>query len=508
MRKTLVIVFLLVSLVSSSLVIAQDDTAPAGGVTHGPIAGEVTSTSVVLWARAGQASDLVFAVFDTPEMQGTPVASGTVAVVEDNDFTGEVLIEGLQPATTYYYTVSAAVEGAALEGSVQGQFDTAPAEDAAAAFSFTFGACIGGQGYCRPPETGWTIFETMQSETPDFFILMGDAIYADLECPSDQGQNVAGAEEAARYLFQFHNRYRYHLEDPNYAALLANTPIYVTWDDHEIIDNFSGQDMLVKNERLFEEGQQAYFDYWPLMGTEDDPYLMYRSFTYGANAEFFILDTRTYRDPIVNWDPSPVTGDPKTMLGQDQLEWLFDNLSDSTATWKFIVSSVPLSYPTGWPQPQVEGHDGWANGSDPSGYETELMRLLFFIETKQITNVVFLTGDIHWPAAIMYDPDLDGNPNFYEFSSSPLSALPLAPTELDKSFNPIVLYAMPESAETHFNFGRVTVSEDGRLSLYFIREDGVELFSFGLDPVEFAVEETAPEETAPEEATPTPQSES
>lgn len=481
MRRVFLIAFLLISLVGGSLVAAQEDEeTPA--ITHGPITGEITEISAVLWARAGQASDLIFEVFDNEEQSGDPVAEVTVAVDEETDFTGKALVEDLEPETTYYFTVSAAVGGETLPDSVQGEFATAPAYYTEAGFDFTFGAGLGGQGYCRPPETGWTIFETMLNEDPEFFVFLGDTIYADNPCPSEDEQNVPGAENVAKYLFQFRERYQYHLDDPHYTNLLAETPVYVTWDDHEVMDNFSGQNMMRINLQLFEDAEKAFFEYWPVMGVEWDPYLLYRSFRYGAHAEFFILDTRTYRDPIVDWDPSPVTGEHKTMLGQDQFEWLLAGLDNSDATWKFIVSSVPLSYPTGWPQPQVEGHDGWANGPDPSGYETELTRILYYLESHQITNVIFLTGDTHWPAALLYDPDLDTEPNFYEFSSSPLSALPLEPSDLDMTFNPRVLYARGETGGDHFNFGRVAISDEGALSLYFVRDDGVELFSLDLLP--------------------------
>lgn len=322
----------------------------------------------------------------------------------------------------------------------------------------------------------------MAEENPSFFVLTGDGVYVDTACPTDEGQNVGGAEEIATDLDGFYGRYKYHLEDENYANFLAQTPVFVSWDDHEIIDNFGGPELAAINPTMWEEGRKAFFDYWPLVGTEDDPFQLYRTVNYGAHADFFILDTRSYRDPLVNWDPSPVTGEHKSMLGAEQFAWLQEDLAASEATWKFIVSSVPIAYPTGFPQPEVEGRDSWADGGDRSGYETEMMRLLYYIESNDIQNVIFLTGDTHWPFAISFDPDMDGTVNFYELSSSPLSAIPLAPADVDQTFNPTVLYAEGEFMGDLFNYGNIEIATNGDLLFRVVNKDGQEQYALELTP--------------------------
>jgi alkaline phosphatase D len=474
---------------------AVDESA----VTHGPICGEVTADSMVLWARGNGPGTLVFEVAAAgTETFAEILQTATVTVDAAHDFTGEVRVTGLESGQAYDYRVilqsgaaepgcdCASVAGAAeqevqVSEAVLGVCHTAPAADAPAAFSFTFSAGMGGQGYCRNPETGWVIFETMLAQDPDFFILTGDSVYVDSACPAPP--NVPGAEGPYSDLAGFRTRYRYHLEDAHYAALLAATPVYVTWDDHEILDNFGGPAMQAINPQLFEEGRQAYFDYWPLMGTEEDPYRIYRQVSYGALADFFILDTRSYRDPNVNWDPHPRTTEPKTMLGAEQFAWLQAGLEASTATWTFIVTSVPLAYPTGWPQPEVDGRDGWADFKERSGFETELLSLVYFIESHDLQNVVFLAGDTHWPFAISYDPDRDGAPNFYELGASPMSSIPLAPpAELDPTFNPTVIYAEGEFQGDLFNFGHVTVAEDGAMTFRVIDWTGGERYALTLMP--------------------------
>lgn len=472
MRRWLIIGFVVVSLLGGVATVQGQGAA----ITHGPLSGEVTATTVNLWARGSQAGTLRFEVAEGLEFAEI-AASGEVVISTAQDLVGQVTVQGLKPATQYYYRV--ALEGGAAK---QGAFRTAPAPESSAAFSFLLGACLGGQGYCRDPQTGWQIFQPMLAENPDFFLLTGDGVYASGVCPTENNRNVAGAERLPTDLESFRARYRYHLEDEHYANFLAKVPVYVGWDDHEVRDNYSAPLMAQLNPQLLHEARQAYFDYWALEG-KGDQFQLYRSFRYGAHAEFFILDTRSYRDPIVNWDPSPRTLTHKTMLGAEQLAWLKAGLQNSSATWKFIVSSVPLAYPTGFPQPEVDGRDGWANGADRSGYEHELMGLLFYLFKHDVKNFIFLTGDVHWAYALSFDVDRDGQPDFYELSSSPLSAIVLPPTAVDQTFNPSVLFAEGDFQGTQFNYGRLSLAEDGELTFQIKNREGETRYSLSLTPM-------------------------
>ena len=65
-----------------------------------------------------------------------------------------------------------------------------------------------------------------------------------------------------------------------------------------------------------------------------------------------------------------------------QLEWLKEGLLASTAEWKVIFTSVVTNTGTKFP-------DGWA------GYQTEWQALRSFINSNNIQNVVFISGDLH-----------------------------------------------------------------------------------------------------------------
>ena len=458
------------------------DTTSGPTITHGPLSGEVTAETAMLWARGSLTGTLTFTVAVAAEgfAGDTVVIETAVDINEAGDYIGEVMVDDLDAGTLYAYR--AALTAAEEESSdfVQGVFTTAPAITDTAPFNFVFGSCLGGQGFCRDPETGWLIFDTMLAESPDFFLITGDSVYVDSACTVPE--NVAGAEGPFSDLAGYRTRYRYHLADPSYATFLAQTPVYVTWDDHEVRDDFGGPALSRLNAQQFTEGTQAFFDYWPLPDSSEES-TIYRSFTYGAHARIILLDTRSYRDPNVNWDPHPVDITTKTMLGEEQFAWLQETLAESGTTWKFIVTSTPLSYPTGFPQPQVDGRDGWANYTEKSGYETELMALLFYIESQGIDNVVFLTGDTHWPFALSYDPDRDGAPNFYEFGSSPLSAIVLPPVARpDPTFNPTVLYAEGEFQGTLFNFGHIRVDDEGDLTFRVLDREGETHYEVTIEP--------------------------
>lgn len=74
----------------------------------------------------------------------------------------------------------------------------------------------------------------------------------------------------------------------------------------------------------------------------------------------------------------------KSILGSEQFNWLTDQLSISTAKWRIIGNQVMVM-----PWNGVPSNDAW------DGYAEERDRLLNYIKTNSITNIVVLTGDIH-----------------------------------------------------------------------------------------------------------------
>jgi hypothetical protein len=88
-----------------------------------------------------------------------------------------------------------------------------------------------------------------------------------------------------------------------------------------------------------------------------------------------------------------------------------------------------------------------------------------------------------------YDPDRDGEADFYEISAGPISAITLPPVDLpDPSFNPTVLFAAGEFNTDFFNFGQVVVDEEGQLVFQVLDQNGDSLYELTLEPILLEVE--------------------
>src|SRR5262249_26457985 len=127
---------------------------------------------------------------------------------------------------------------------------------------------------------------------------------------------------------------------------------------------------------------------------------------------------------------------PKTLLGGEQRDWLLRSLASSDATWKVVVSSVPLSIPTG-----TDARDGWADGGGPQGFERELRSILEQLRRDRGRGLLFLTTGVDFATAFRYRPFPD-DPEFelHELVTGPLHA-GLFPVEaLDPTFSPTRLF--------------------------------------------------------------------
>jgi len=160
------------------------------------------------------------------------------------------------------------------------------------------------------------------------------------------------------------------------------------------------------------------------------------------------------------------------MLGAEQLRWLLEGLRASMATWKVIVTSVPLSVPKGGGM-TGSGYDGWAGGSNGTGFERERQVIVDAILGEKKKNVVFLGGDVHWVQANIYDVNQDGTPDFHEFVAGPLSARPGRLTPPSPALHPKNLI----NEEGYYNFGLVRVTKEA-FAVSIIDDAGTTRFEY------------------------------
>ena len=422
---------------------------------HGYAIGDVTSSSALLWFQGTEAGP----VHVEWQAGGASATRGwqslSVNLSKDRDLAVTVLLSGLEPGTTYRFRVIPGVtpgqpvsKRLVAEG-LEGQFTTAPSPARSQPVTFVWSADLGGQQRCRRHERGYPIFESMRQTRPAFALLLGDTIYGDDRCPSPP--NMPGSDLLATSLETFREKHRYQRGATDLQRFLREVPIVATWDDHEVRNNFSGP-----SEPLMAFGRQAFLEYWPIQGPADEGFRLHRSLRWGQDVELFVLDTRQYRSD--NGEPD---GPGKSMLGASQRDWLLDALTRSHATWKVIVSTVPVSIPKPGSK-LIPGIDSWAKGEDGTGFSNELSRIVATIMAQPVRNVVWLSADVHYPQINAYDPDGDGTPDFHEFIAGPLSASPGRLAPLDQTFHPTTLYT-----ETGFyNFGVVTIAgEELRLEI-------------------------------------------
>ncbi|MBA2732430.1 MAG: alkaline phosphatase D family protein, partial [Acidobacteria bacterium] len=204
-------------------------------------------------------------------------------------------------------------------------------------------------------------------------------------------------------LDDYRNRYALYKSDPDLRQAHAAFPWVVTSDDHEVDNNYAGaidQDGSPPEKFLLRRAAayQAYYEHMPLRvsSMSRGPNMrLYRRLTYGSLAEFSVLDTRQYRTDQPCGDGHkercPEAFDPRaTLLGSEQERWLLRGLDKSRARWNVLAQQVMMSQTI-----EVAG-DAKKYGMDNwNGYVAARARLLGFMQKRQPSNPVVLTGDIH-----------------------------------------------------------------------------------------------------------------
>lgn len=348
MRRSVLLVLLAVGVLAAP---ARPQVPLA--LEDGALSGDVTATSAIIWTRT-TAPASVQVEYGTTAALGT--VSSAVRAEAATDFTVHLELAGLAPRTRYYYR-AVAESGDRRAAGLVGFFTTAPAPGEVAEVAFAWSADMSER--FKP----YRIFEAIRAAQPDFFLFLGDMVYADLDAN-------------ARTLAEYRAIHRRNRDDEAFRRFARATSIYAVWDDHEVANNFDST-----HERI-PLGRQALLENWPIRPDPADPARLYRSVQWGRLVELFILDTRQYRSRPFDRDSAQ-----KTMLGAAQKEWLKRALLASPATFKIIGTTVPLKY---------HGVDSW------EGYTTERQELLDFISANNIRGVVFLAGDVHYAALLRY----------------------------------------------------------------------------------------------------------
>ncbi len=371
---------------------------------NGISSGDTTQTSTVLWAR-GSKGPLNFKVKDGGELVFDQSVNVTTPLIP-----AKITVTGLTPGKTYSYQVTSA-GGRSHTGS----FKTAAADDATPGLSF------GVSGDWRGELTPYPAIKNVQPKNLDFFVKLGDTVYADYPSPAVP---LVQAETLGEYRRKNREVYGFRSGRNYFARLQRDVSIFATIDDHEVSNDFAGgapvssdprfieTTGLINQTSLYNNGMQAFVEYnaiadqrYPVAGnslTDGRPDL-YRSRRFGKTASLHILDARSFRDQaLVNvtdiTSPTQIGGfiaqsfdigktGIRTMLGKPQFDRLkADLLAAQTdqVIWKFVMIPEP-----------IQNLGVLAAADRYEGYAAERSELLRFIDENGIKNVVFVAADIH-----------------------------------------------------------------------------------------------------------------
>jgi alkaline phosphatase D len=478
--------------------------------------GDVVGDRAMIWARADRPARLVVEWSLDEQLRHAHRLRGPYAL-EDTDFTARLDLTDLPADQTVFVRATFETLSSKAEPwpSVIGHFRSAPAKHRDVRFLWA-GDTVG-QGYGINPDVGgMTIYETMRARQPDFFIHSGDTIYADGPVPAQQTceegkiwRNLVTEEKSkvAETLAEFRGHHRYNFLDENLRRFNAEVPQVWQWDDHEVFNNYSDSADLGADTRYREKnvqllaarGQRAFLEYAPLRyNAADESERVYRHIPYGPLLDVFVLDMRGYRGPN-SFNRQAKAGADTAFLGSPQLRWLQRGLARSRALWKVIAADMPLGLLVrdGKDSAGRDRFDATANGSGPAqGRELELAELLRSMKRDRISDVIWLTADVHYAAAHYYDPAKakfrDFDP-FWEFVAGPLNAGSFGPNDPDDTFGMQVVFqrsapVMNASPLAGYQFfGEVNISsQDHSLTVLLRDKLGSEVFTKKLSASEQA----------------------
>src|SRR5687768_10534053 len=320
----------------------------------GVASGDPTSTGGVLWTRlapkplepdGGMEGPRVAVSWEVAadEGFGTIVRQGRAAAAPELSYSVHVDVAGLEPDRWYFYRFSA---GEAR--SPVGRLRTTPAAGATAPLRFAVASC---QHY----EQGlFTAFGHLAREELDVVTHLGDYIY-EYGVYTGRVRRHVGLE--CRTLDDYRRRYAQYKSDPLLRDAHARCPWVVTWDDHEVDNNYAGsvsENVMESDEQVHARRAAAYQAWWehqpvrvPRARSWADLDIT-RTFDWGALARFWVLDGRQYRSDQPCQDGNKVVpcgewaNPARTMLGARQEKWLSDGLAGSRARWSVLANQVML----------------------------------------------------------------------------------------------------------------------------------------------------------------------
>ena len=384
----------------------------------GVASGDPRPDGVVLWTRLvladaaqAQAAHTVWWEVAHDARFAQIVQKGEATAMPMLGHSVHVELRGLMPGRWYHYRF---MLGDAV--STTGRTRTAPAPgDMPTALRVAFASCQ------RWEHGHYAAWRHLAADQPDLVLFLGDYIY---EYATPQNTTDLARTHSLRHaatLADFRDRYALHKSDPALQAAHAAAPWAVTWDDHEVQNDYAasaGQARRGEDAAGFlplrSAAWQAFYENMPLRaaspgrpapGTPWYVLQVYRRLRWGRLANIHLLDSRQYRSwqacrapqaasagAVRAADCAELASPARTLLGIAQEQWLdaglaADTKGDNATRWSVLAQQTlfsPRQYPSG-----VTSTDSW------DGYPAARARLLQAVTGHAPRNTVLLGGDIH-----------------------------------------------------------------------------------------------------------------
>ncbi len=374
----------------------------------GVASGMPAPTSVLLWTRlaprplepgGGMPPAPVAVRWELADDEGFQHLrqSGQVWAQPENAHAVHLPVQGLPPGRVYFYRFM--TPGAV---SPVGRTRTAPAADAEVLrLRLALASC---QHY----EQGWfSAHRDIAEQDLDAVMFVGDYIY----------EASRGGEKLRRHdapkpttLDGYRIRHALYRLDPDLRAAHAAHPWLLTWDDHDVENDYAGDASAFDHSpqaflALKAAGYKAWFEHLPLspaMAPRGARMALSHQLSWGRLADLWLLDNRQFRDVQACNPPGEAGGRlrrprctelasaQRTMFGPAQEQWLMQGLAHSPRRWKVMGQSTQMS-PSGFDTPMGRAvySDGW------DGYPAARERLLDHVAQAGVENLLVLGGDVH-----------------------------------------------------------------------------------------------------------------
>ncbi|MGX9961783.1 alkaline phosphatase D family protein [Roseomonas sp. F4] len=348
-------------------------------------------------------------------------AQGTAIAQPDAAHSLHVEVEGLRPSRPYFYRFLCGGQTSRI-----GQARTAPPIEADSTVRIVSAGC---QHYEHGLFTAW---RHIAREEVDLVFHYGDFIYEYAGRPVgavSSGRTTIRSHRGGETLSlaDYRDRHAQYRQDPDLAAAAAAHAFAVTFDDHEVANNWAGDtggrgehglDFDLRKAAAF----QAWYEHMPVRASalpRGPRILAHRRLTYGGTVALHLLDTRSQRDdqPCGDGTKPPcaeVARPDAQMLGPVQEAWLLDGAANSRAMWQVLAQQVPM-FARVSPNGAIS-MDKW------DGYPAARTRLLHGLRDRGVANTVVLSGDVHSAYAATVAAVPEGPALAAEFTATSISS--------------------------------------------------------------------------------------